>query len=360
MPTPPAPDPGLEFAIKLYIEAVTSTADDASSEREALRSMAWQDIQERLAAGAEVNGASETPRGITTSLVALAILNDMFELADLLVASGASLEDNLGFPHASYGAACGRKDALGFLMRHGIDPCGFDREDMPLALATDRISSQLSKGEKLPPEQLRAQRAAGDGANPTPALNPFYREQIRSFDTGYGGAKHWLEPDSKGSPYPVFSFDRFGRSITRLPDGRLVLIAGEHEDSYDPDFFIYNDVCVLDGKGGIDYFVYPPEVFPPTDFHSATLVEESIWIVGCLGYRQQRQDETTPVFKLDLKSFKITPVETRGDNPGWICRHRATLQGRDIIVSGGKVGPKMRDNSERYALDTKTGVWRQP
>ena len=36
-----------------------------------------------------------------------------------------------------------------------------------------------------------------------------------------------------------------GRSTVWLPDGRVVLIAGEHEDSYDPDFCIYNDVVVI-------------------------------------------------------------------------------------------------------------------
>lgn len=44
---------------------------------------------------------------------------------------------------------------------------------------------------------------------------------------------------------PTWCFDRFGRSTAWLPDGRVVLIAGEHKDSYDPDFCIYNDVVVI-------------------------------------------------------------------------------------------------------------------
>jgi hypothetical protein len=40
--------------------------------------------------------------------------------------------------------------------------------------------------------------------------------------------------------YPVWCFSRFGRTVTTLPDGRYVYIGGEHEDSYDPDFAIYN------------------------------------------------------------------------------------------------------------------------
>ncbi len=43
---------------------------------------------------------------------------------------------------------------------------------------------------------------------------------------------------------PVWCFERYGQSITCLPDGRFVQIGGEHEDSYDRDFCIYNDVFV--------------------------------------------------------------------------------------------------------------------
>ena len=43
---------------------------------------------------------------------------------------------------------------------------------------------------------------------------------------------------------PVWCFSRFGTSLTELPDGRFVQIGGEHEDFYDPDFCIYNDVTV--------------------------------------------------------------------------------------------------------------------
>lgn len=66
---------------------------------------------------------------------------------------------------------------------------------------------------------------------------------------------------SYGENKPVWSHDRFGMSLTILPDGRFVQIAGEHEDPYDPDFCIYNDVFVHDGKGGIEIYGYPMEVF---------------------------------------------------------------------------------------------------
>ncbi len=37
-------------------------------------------------------------------------------------------------------------------------------------------------------------------------------------------------------------FERFGQSKTITLDGRTIHIGGEHEDHYDPDFFIYNGV----------------------------------------------------------------------------------------------------------------------
>lgn len=362
MPTSPplSPDPRLTFSIKLIIESLDlphrpAKHNPKDPDTQALVALAWQEVEQRLAAKAEVNGACEDWRGLGATLLSLALGHGLLDLAQNLLAAGAVLEDGLGFPHASYDAACGQPEALRFLVKLGADMSQFDREDMPLALNTGAIPAALSEGQRLPGHELLARRGE---ANPTPGANAFMREQIRSFDTGYGGAKRWLEPGARGFQ-PTFSFDRFGRSITPLPDGRMVLIAGEHEDSYDPDFFIYNDVCVLDGLGGLDYYSYAAQDFPPTDFHSATLVGDAIWIIGCLGYMRQRQEDATPVYCLDLKSFKIEHIETSGDKPGWICRHSAKLEDNRLVISGGKRGLKMRDNDARFALDLKTLGWSQ-
>ncbi len=53
---------------------------------------------------------------------------------------------------------------------------------------------------------------------------------------------------------PVWTFDRMGQTRTELPDGRLVCVAGEHEDYYDPDFHIYNDVVVFAPGGGVEVY----------------------------------------------------------------------------------------------------------
>ena len=146
---------------------------------------------------------------------------------------------------------------------------------------------------------------------------------------------------------PTWCFSRFGQSETALPDGSRVLIAGEHEDWYDPDFHIYNDVVVIrpgkePGKkpdNEIEIYGYPREVFRPTDFHSATLVGDAIYIVGGLGYWGTQTLGTTPVLRLDLKTFAIVPVPTAATCPAGSTSTRPTYvpERNAIRVRGGKV-----------------------
>lgn len=108
---------------------------------------------------------------------------------------------------------------------------------------------------------------------------------------------------------PTWCFDRFGMTRTPMPDGRIICIAGEHEDFYHPDFCIYNDVIVLRpapgqtgvtvDAGEVEIYGYPDGVFPPTDFHSATRVGDRIFLIGRLGYHGKRLHGQTPVMMLD-------------------------------------------------------------
>jgi len=165
---------------------------------------------------------------------------------------------------------------------------------------------------------------------------------------------------------PIWSFYRFGQSLTALPDGRFITIAGEHEDFYDPDFCIYNDVIVHDGVGNCVFYTYPRDAFQPTDFHSATLAGGSIFIIGNLGYPEDRKAGYTPVFKLDLSSMRFEQIETSGDMPGWIYRHTAVLaEENEIRISGGAVwtndGGKNThsDNNNVFVLPLDTLTWRR-
>jgi len=150
---------------------------------------------------------------------------------------------------------------------------------------------------------------------------------------------------------PIWCFNRFGQTTTFIPDGRLVLIGGEHEDWYDADFNIYNDVVVIThphrirrryyesmvlgttDPDNVIIYGYPKEIFPPTDFHTSTLVisdkgDQFIYIIGGTYSKLQTQ-----VFRLDIKDFSIIEIETTGQKPeGGMFSHTAKL----IIHEDGK------------------------
>jgi hypothetical protein len=155
-----------------------------------------------------------------------------------------------------------------------------------------------------------------------------------------------------------------GMTTTALPDGRNVCIGGEHEDYYDPDFCIYNEVIVFGPDDQIDIYGYPREVFPPTDFHTATLFGERILIIGGVGYQDSRRPGVTPVYVLDLLTFQISEQRTTGKNPGWISNHMSELDGEAVInVRGGNLvllageNQIIRRNLEDYALNLESWTW---
>lgn len=163
--------------------------------------------------------------------------------------------------------------------------------------------------------------------------------------------------------YPGWCFDRFGQSKTELADRSVIYIGGEHEDSYDPDFYIYNDVVILRPDGAMEFYGYPTAVFPPTDFHSATRVGDEIYILGGLGYPSDRDYSSTFVFRLCLSDLSIHRVQTDGPAPAWLCRHTAELDEacQKIVCSGGEVihGPTGRgvENLTTWEFDLITYLW---
>lgn len=202
--------------------------------------------------------------------------------------------------------------------------------------------------------------------NPDKMEIPFWDAMVRS------GASAWRARDLFGDvelndSTPVWSFQRFGKSINELPDGRIIEIGGEHEDAYDVDFCIYNDVFVHHGDGTFDIYGYPEEDFPPTDFHTATLVGDHIYIIGCLGYPDLRRPNETPLYRLNTGTLAIEEVKTSGENPGWISRHRATYNAStgEIEISGGKLVVRDEeeedyvDNEGRFALNLESLTWRR-
>lgn len=200
-------------------------------------------------------------------------------------------------------------------------------------------------------------------ANPQRLNNPVWEWLIDCRLNAYEAAQAFNAPDAFEAG-PGWCFDRFGQSSNTLPDGRVVLIAGEHEDSYDPDFYIYNDVVIRYPDGKLDIFGYPPEFFPSTDFHSATLVGNRIIIIGNLGYPEERKPGQTPVFVLNLDDFSVAPVQTTGTPPGWIHGHVATPSedGRSIILQKGKLhrgtqGRFLIENIDDWRLNLSDWCW---
>ncbi|YAF94592.1 MAG: ankyrin repeat domain-containing protein [Nodularia sp. CChRGM 3473] len=200
-------------------------------------------------------------------------------------------------------------------------------------------------------------------SNPEVMEVDFWKAMVSSgFDAWQ--AKRTFNDTNIYSPPAVWCFKRFGRTITQLPDGRIVEIAGEHEDAYDPDFCIYNDIVVYQGDGNFQILGYPKDIFPPTDFHSETLVGEYIYIIGSVGYGGERIFDETPVYRWHCDTFKIEKVKTSGEKPGWISRHKAYYQEpAKIHITGGKVcvmvdqKEEYFDNVISYTLDLTNFRW---
>lgn len=241
-----------------------------------------------------------------------------------------------------------------------------DWETMRDADAAEEAADRERKAESPPAidhDEFLAWRSPREVVeSPTRLDNPLWHWLVRTRHSAYSANKAFDGP----SPFeagPMWCFERFGKSQTALPDGRVVHIGGEHEDHYDPDFFIYNDVTVVGSDGSIEILGYARDVFPPTDFHSATLAGNAIVIVGCLGYPERRIVGRTPVYQLALETMTITRVETSGESPGWLQRHSAKLSddGRAIVVRGGEawVGDKrtVQENIDAWSLEIATGRW---
>jgi hypothetical protein len=198
--------------------------------------------------------------------------------------------------------------------------------------------------------------------SPTRLDNPLWHWLVRTRHSAYS-ANQALDGPSSFAAGPMWCFDRFGMTTTTLVDARNVHVGGEHEDYYDPDFHIYNDTVVIESDGSIAIHGYPRETFPPTDFHSATLVGNMIFIIGCLGYPEQRVVGSTPVFRLALDTMAITRVETSGESPGWVHRHSAELteDGTAIVVRGGEIwlgkDRTTQENIDSWSLDVVSGRW---
>jgi hypothetical protein len=236
--------------------------------------------------------------------------------------------------------------------------CGIGKKPL-----TDLSSRSIARQMSLLKEQFLQQQATVRGlGNPQRMRVPLWEKLVRTGETAYAVAQRY--GCTSGDP-AGWCFDRFGMTRTRLPDGRIVCVGGEHEDYYDPDFFIYNDVVVIHPDRAVEIYGYALSVFPPTDFHTASLIGDAIYVIGGLGYRGERGRPTTPVYRLDLRTMAIHPVLASGDDPGCVFHHRAEL-GADpssIRIAGGQVSAindgteVQRDHMGVFCFDVVKEQW---
>ncbi len=284
---------------------------------------------------------------------------DKTECVRLLIAAGANIHLRDSCEKTAL-AMAGSTGVAKLLIDAGADPNEMDSQTRVLItrLPMDEVFHATRE------EYLATKHRVFGNANPQKMNLPFWMTMVTSGCNAWKARTHY--EDQERFDGPVWCFQRFGTSINLLPDGRIIEIAGEHEDHYDPDFCIYNDVIVHHPDGSFDIYGYPPEVFPPTDFHSATLVDGSLYLIGSLGYWEARQYGRTPIYRLNTDSLKIEEIQTSGEPPGWIHGHKAVLSdNREIVVQGGKVCTWKNDNEETedlfgcFALHLDSLVWRK-
>jgi hypothetical protein len=200
-------------------------------------------------------------------------------------------------------------------------------------------------------------------ANPERSANPLWQHAVRNRASAWKLRQQFDDTDP-GQDGAVWCYARFGTALSDLGAGEFIEIGGEHEDHYDPDFCIYNDVIHYKGDGTFDIYQYPQDVFPPTDFHTATRVGEWIYIIGGLGYPAQRRHGTTPVYRLSLRDFHIEPVITQGDCPGWIYHHKTFVTGESTLrINGGEILTRHENadvhqySTHDFELCLKTLTW---
>lgn len=290
----------------------------------------------------------------TTALIS-AVELDRIESVRFLLEQGAELRHENNIPSRAIEYA-NTPDIAEVLLEYGEDIDAMARETYSLWLGMEH-----GKNPKVSPQEYAAAKNRVFGRqNPEETNRAFWLEMIRSGANAYQARCHF---DDKESAQPVWCFSRFGRSTVRLPDCRIVAVAGEHEDHYDPDFCIYNDVTVFEPGGSVQILSYSEEDFPPTDFHTATLFGNFIYLIGSLGYPELRQPGKTPVYRLDIRSYRIEKVETKGYMPGWISGHRAWLNGDSILVEGGRCivdeqgEQQLVPNTARWRLDLNSRIW---
>jgi hypothetical protein len=290
-----------------------------------------------------------------------AVEHDDLECVQILLYAGADFEVDHN------GTAMSRahsRDIILRLLEAGADAAHISYAGQRVLLGLPSISEEPLSAVSAEDFQQTFTRSFGK-TNPERMDVPFWKAMVRSGVSAYEARRRF------GATYdapakPVWCAQRYGQSLTLLPDGRAVLIGGEHEDGYDPDFCIYNDVFVYECDRSVTIYGYPESVFQPTDFHTATLMGDFIFVIGALGYRTARRYDQTPVYRLNVNTLRIERLDAGGEAPGWIYGHRAqAVDDHAIRIWDGRVlvagdsGESEETNLECFVFDLNRLLWRR-
>jgi ankyrin repeat protein len=310
-----------------------------------------------LREGADVNQTD----GFGTTALTEAADNDDLACVEILLNAGASVEAEANRTAVRRASS---REVVMRLLAAGADPGVLDSggHRIILGLSADADGELAAVS---PDDYRRAFTRSFGKRNPERMRVPFWEAMVRCGASAYGARRRFKE-DCGSPPEPVWCAQRYGQSLTLLRDGRAIQIGGEHEDYYDPDFCIYNDVIVHDRDGAVAIYGYPASVFPPTDFHTATLAGGYIYVIGSLGYQGTRRPGETPVYRFDVRTLRVDRLDAGGEAPGWIYEHRATAGNpQEIRVWGGKVvtesgtGESHQENTASFVLDLERLAWRR-
>lgn len=298
-----------------------------------------------------------------------AVDSNLLPMAEVLLQTGADPHHYNNDHDCPMSLACSRA-MQELLMAYGGSNEHFDRSSTRTWLGQPSLDEggRFSWLVICTPEDAVAHHVARPGRyNGEQVTSPFHIAMLESLSCSFYAREEYGLPARGEGPLtqPIWTADRFGQSLTGLPDGRWVQVGGEHEDGYDPDFFIYADVIVhtppSESGGAWDrrVYAYPEAVFPPTDFHTATLVGDRIIVIGCLGYAKQRRPGETPVYALDTRTWHIEQLHCTGDAPGWLFKHKARLAAPSVIeVWGGERLRQVSAPDQNSDFEALPGRWR--
>jgi hypothetical protein len=140
------------------------------------------------------------------------------------------------------------------------------------------------------------------------------------------------------------------------------IVDGDSDPSDIREPTYYEKILHITKPENITIYGYPVDVFPPTDFHTATYFRdptsgnEYIFIIGGLGYPHSASRERTDIYRLDLGDFNMQRLETTGTKPpGGTDQHNAQL-----VHGGNSAEPAIRVTNKHgkvFTLFINKLVW---